>query len=516
MRFRKISPVMVCCFVVFSTINSFGARKILVPQDFPSIHAALGESDQGDTVFVKNGVYRENIALQDNVVVMGQEMLNTIIDGGRQGPCVIGADGATITGFTIKNGTTGILCKNTRPIIAGNFIVDNKGAGVHALITLPDISNNIIYRNEWTGIFLESSRASRTSINHNVILENGYCGIFCAHRTEVLIHNNILLENNQFGVYIAPEARKTRIIYNNIYMNRQPFNPLAVVNETNISKEPLFLSAGHPEYNYFVKPTSTCRGRGEGGTDIGLVTAKAVEVTGTDRDGDGISDDIDQCPDVAEDKDGFEDQDGCPDYDNDKDGIYDTQDKCPNDPEDRDGFEDEDGCPDPDNDKDGICDPWVAKEGKQSMYANICKGVDMCPNQPETFNGYKDDDGCPDEKPQEIKQKFILRGVNFKTASDELLEESYYVLEQSAFNSLEAYPNVKVEIAGFTDNQGKDDYNLVLSEKRARAVMNYLVNRGISPNRLTAKGYGKNHPIASNNTPEGRALNRRVEIIPSK
>jgi outer membrane protein OmpA-like peptidoglycan-associated protein len=324
------------------------------------------------------------------------------------------------------------------------------------------------------------------------------------------------MENKQYGVYIAPESSKTRIIYNNIYLNREPFNVNAVVNETNVSKNPLFISDGHPAYNYFVKPVSSCKGRGENGVDIGLITTKMVEVLGTDRDGDGIPDDVDQCPDVAEDKDGFEDQDGCPDYDNDKDGIYDTQDKCPNDPEDRDGFQDEDGCPDPDNDKDGICDPWVAKEGKQALYAKICKGVDLCPDQPETFNGYKDDDGCPDSKPQEIKQKLILRGVNFKTASDELLEESYYVLEQVVFNSLEAYPNVKVEISGHTDNQGGDEYNLVLSDKRAKSVMSYLVNRGISPQRLVAKGYGKNRPIASNATAEGRAQNRRVEITPIK
>jgi len=516
MSSKKIFSAMVVCCLLFSAISSFAGRKIVVPQDFPSIHAALGEADQGDTVFVSNGVYRENIAMQDNVVLMGQDMLKTIIDGRRIGPCVIGADGAVITNFTVINGTTGILCKNTRPVITRNLIVDNKGAGIHALITLPDINNNIIYRNEWTGIFLESSRGSRTSIDHNVILENGYCGIFCAHRTEVLIHNNILMENKQYGVYIAPESRKTRIIYNNVYLNREPFNVHAVVNETNISKEPLFISGGHPEYNYFVKPVSSCKGKGENGADIGLITTKMVEVLGTDRDGDGIPDDVDQCPDVPEDKDGFEDQDGCPDYDNDKDGIYDTQDKCPNDPEDRDGFQDEDGCPDPDNDKDGICDPWVAKEGKQALYANICKGVDLCPDQPETFNGYKDDDGCPDSKPQEIKQKLILRGVNFKTASDELLEESYYVLEQVVFNSLEAYPNVKVEIAGHTDNQGGDDYNLVLSDKRAKAVMSYLVNRGIAPDRLVAKGYGKNRPVASNATAEGRAQNRRVEIIPIK
>jgi OOP family OmpA-OmpF porin len=514
---RKISPAYFLYFlaVLVFISSSYAGRKIVVPQDFPSIHAALGEADEGDTVFVSKGIYRENIAMSDNVVLMGQDIVNTIIDGSRRAPCVLGADGGTITNFTIQNGTTGILCKNTRPIIVRNLIIDNKGAGIHALISLPDISNNIIYRNEWTGIFLESSRATRTSIDHNVILENGYCAIFCAHRTEVLIRNNILMNNNQYGVYIAPQAKKTRIIFNNIFMNRLAFNPNAVVNETNIYKEPLFISPGYSSFNYFVKPVSSCKGKGENGTDIGLITEKMVDALSTDRDGDGIPDDIDQCPDVAEDKDGFEDEDGCPDYDNDKDGIYDTQDECPNDPEDRDGFQDTDGCPDPDNDKDGICDPWVSEQGKQVKYLKICKGSDQCPNQPETFNGFKDDDGCPDEKPQEIKQAMVLRGVNFKTASAELLEESYYVLEQ-VYNSLEAYPSTRVEIQGHTDDQGGAQYNLVLSSQRAKSVMDYLIMRGISSDRLISRGYGKEKPKTSNVTAEGRAINRRVEVVPIK
>ncbi len=98
-----------------------------------------------------------------------------------------------------------------------------------------------------------------------------------------------------------------------------------------------------------------------------------------DSDKDGIPDALDKCPNEPEDKDGFEDSDGCPDLDNDGDGIPDDKDKCPNQAEDKDGFEDEDGCPDPDNDRDGIPD-----------------AQDKCPNQPETRNGYKDEDGCPD------------------------------------------------------------------------------------------------------------------------
>ncbi len=98
-----------------------------------------------------------------------------------------------------------------------------------------------------------------------------------------------------------------------------------------------------------------------------------------DRDGDGILDNTDKCPDEPEDTDGFEDHDGCPDRDNDADGVLDINDLCPNDPEDKDGFQDADGCPDPDNDGDGIIDR-----------------NDKCPSVAENKNGFEDEDGCPD------------------------------------------------------------------------------------------------------------------------
>src|SRR5262249_37441269 len=101
-----------------------------------------------------------------------------------------------------------------------------------------------------------------------------------------------------------------------------------------------------------------------------------------DRDGDGIPDDEDKCPDQPEDFDGFQDVDGCPDPDNDKDGILDKDDRCPNSPEDFDGDQDQDGCPegsDGDRDHDGILDSH-----------------DKCPDQPEDRDGFQDADGCPD------------------------------------------------------------------------------------------------------------------------
>ena len=133
-----------------------------------------------------------------------------------------------------------------------------------------------------------------------------------------------------------------------------------------------------------------------------------------DRDHDGVPDAVDKCPDVPEDKDGFEDKDGCPDLDNDNDGILDKDDKCPNEAEDFDQFEDEDGCPDPDNDKDGIddlhdacpLDPEDHKPPKPNDGCPLSKtdtdgdGImddkDKCPTDPEDKDGFEDEDGCPD------------------------------------------------------------------------------------------------------------------------
>ena len=225
-----------------------------------------------------------------------------------------------------------------------------------------------------------------------------------------------------------------------------------------------------------------------------------------DNDADGILDPNDKCPLEAEDKDGFQDDDGCPDPDNDKDGILDNADKCPLEPEDKDGFQDDDGCPDPDNDGDGILD-----------------ASDKCPDQPETKNGYQDEDGCPDEIPAKIK-KFTgaIQGINFRVNSDALLPTSNKVLDP-AVAVLKEFPDLKIEIQGHTDDQvikkgGKFADNLELSQARAESVRAYFVKKGLEENRISAKGYGASQPVLDPTGLKGaklnaaRAKNRRVEF----
>jgi outer membrane protein OmpA-like peptidoglycan-associated protein len=217
-----------------------------------------------------------------------------------------------------------------------------------------------------------------------------------------------------------------------------------------------------------------------------------------DRDGDGIPDDVDKCPDDPEDKDGFEDQDGCPDPDNDKDRILDVDDMCPNDPEDYDGFEDKDGCPDPDNDKDRILDV-----------------NDKCPNEPETYNGFQDDDGCPDQGKVIVRKGKleILDKIYFETDKTDIKPISFPLLDAIAA-TIKGNPQLQLlEIQGHADERGSDQHNLELTDGRAHAVMNALVERGVNPGTLRAKGYGETKPICTQHNENCWSQNRRVEFI---
>ncbi len=249
---------------------------------------------------------------------------------------------------------------------------------------------------------------------------------------------------------------------------------------------------------------------------------------GPDKDRDGIPNRKDACPDEPEDIDTFEDEDGCPDPDDDKDGIEDVDDECRLDPEDKDGFEDKDGCPDTDNDKDGIADENdqcrdKAEDEDGFEDSDGCPELDNdgdgyldtedgCTNAPETFNSYLDRDGCPDQIPDDLAEfAGAIPAIQFKVDSSILLSKSKPVLDKAA-RVLNKYPDLGVEIQGHASSEGNDEYNLRLSQERTEVVREYLISRGVDPDRLRARGYGETQPVATNDTEEGRTQNRRVEF----
>lgn len=252
----------------------------------------------------------------------------------------------------------------------------------------------------------------------------------------------------------------------------------------------------------------------------------------TDNDGDGIPDKEDACPDEAEDGDGFEDGDGCPDPDNDGDGIADGDDRCPLEPEDHDGDADEDGCPEEPGDRDGdrildkddSCpdepediDSFEDADGcpdPDNDGDGIADGDDKCPLEAEVFNGVDDEDGCPDESLVEIKgEKIELKAkIFFSTGKATIKEKSFPVLD-AAVKVMKAYPAITVRIEGHTDDRGAVAFNKKLSEARAKACLEYVAGKGVDASRMTAVGFGPEKPIADNTKKDGRAKNRRVEFV---
>jgi len=206
-----------------------------------------------------------------------------------------------------------------------------------------------------------------------------------------------------------------------------------------------------------------------------------------DRDGDGIVDRLDLCPDEP----GPKDNHGCPWPDRDGDGVPDHQDACPDTP----GLVEFQGCPDTDGDQ-------------------IPDHVDECPLEP----GPPENAGCPLPPEEEV---VVLEATRIRVHGTILFDFDKATLKPESFPLLDEvvallklHPEVgPISVEGHTDNVGTRAYNLDLSKRRAQAIVDYLVQQGIESTRLQSAGFGFDVPVASNEDPLGRAKNRRTEFI---
>jgi outer membrane protein OmpA-like peptidoglycan-associated protein len=148
----------------------------------------------------------------------------------------------------------------------------------------------------------------------------------------------------------------------------------------------------------------------------------------------------------------------------------------------------------------------LAKKGVETYWA--CRTKEGLAMLADARKLAQEAETCAPAGPKEV---IILSGVNFAFNSDKLTPESKAILDKQVAK-IKADPGMKVQVAGHTDIIGSDAYNQKLSEKRAKAVMDYFISQGIPASRLSSVGYGKTKPIAPNNTDEGRAKNRRVEL----
>jgi outer membrane protein OmpA-like peptidoglycan-associated protein len=250
-----------------------------------------------------------------------------------------------------------------------------------------------------------------------------------------------------------------------------------------------------------------------------------------DNDLDGLIDDVDRCPDQAEDKDLFDDSDGCPDPDNDVDGVLDDTDKCPLEAEDRDGNLDTDGCPDLDDDLDGVPDKQDKclreaedKDGFQDLDGCpdldndkdfITDDKDTCPNEAEVINGTDDEDGCPDRgnalvvlSPDRLE---MLENVVFKKTI--IQKDSFNLLNQVGAQ-LRVHPEIlRLRITVHVQPTKKPEADQRLSELRAFAIREYLIKYGIEEKRLEPRGFGGTKPLIDPKTKGAKDINERLELI---
>lgn len=264
---------------------------------------------------------------------------------------------------------------------------------------------------------------------------------------------------------------------------------------------------------------------------FGLALSFWGEEPSSDRDGDGILDDRDACPDEAEDMDGFEDANGCPDPDNDGDGVLDGADACPNEAEDLDGFEDDNGCPDLDNDGDGVPDltdrcPMDAEDVDGFQDDDGCPDLDhdgdgipdatdRCQTEPETVNGFEDEDGCPDTAPAapsatQLELEQLGQRVLFPRNRARVTGSSMPALRQ-VIQLLQEHPEIQeLRIEAHASSEGPSEANMELSRRRAEVVVGHLVRAGIARERLTTTALGDSQPEHTDGSEESHALNRRA------
>ncbi len=234
----------------------------------------------------------------------------------------------------------------------------------------------------------------------------------------------------------------------------------------------------------------------------GIVKYKGCPIP--DTDGDGVNDEIDQCITVP----GLAKYNGCPIPDTDGDGLNDEEDKCPTVP----GLAKYQGCPIPDTDGDGIND----EEDKCPTVAGLAKyqgcpipdtdgdGIndeeDRCPNVP----GVRSMQGCPEIKYEASSVTFAVNSAVLTSSGKAELDKLVAYLE--------THPDIRVKLDGHTDASGNDKINIPLSENRAISAKDYLVSKGINADRVSTEGHGSSEPVADNNTKEGKAKNRRIEV----
>ena len=264
--FEKRSFIILL-FFLFENIPS---NVLTVPgENIPNISTAIYKARFNDTIIVIPGIYKENIELKPGIVIFSKELFGAVLDGKGRGDVVKLSSESTISGFSIRNGNTGIISsRHSGNVITKCKIYKNRGSGIICTGNLPKIENNIIIYNEGSGIQALYINSGESSINHNTISFNGNNGVIFNGKLAVIIENNIITSNGSSGYKLNTNDKKTIITHNLFYGNHH-FK--FILPENNFSFDPLFVAPKRRTLNFSLQSMSKAIKKGNDNLNLGAL-----------------------------------------------------------------------------------------------------------------------------------------------------------------------------------------------------------------------------------------------------
>ncbi|MBN1309632.1 MAG: right-handed parallel beta-helix repeat-containing protein [Chitinispirillaceae bacterium] len=260
----KLRKVSFGFFALFPLLCSLDAASLNVPNNFPTIAAAMMAAKKGDTVEVEAGSYHEYVYVSPDITLLSRSLFKAILDGRGRGTVVTLGNNSVISGCEVRNGTIGIFSTANGVTISQCRIAFNQQTGIMCVGNLPRIEDNLIVYNKGSGIQGWDVRTTSSSINHNTVAYNGNNGISIGGNSSIILENNIIAYNSQFGLKPSEESVRIQMINNNFYQNAK-FT--TVLPSDNFSFNPMFLDA--PQLNFILDKSSRCIGRASDNQNIG-------------------------------------------------------------------------------------------------------------------------------------------------------------------------------------------------------------------------------------------------------
>ncbi|MBN1601478.1 MAG: right-handed parallel beta-helix repeat-containing protein [Chitinispirillaceae bacterium] len=263
MKYHNIKSTQLLLFFMLITQATF-ASSISVPDQYASIGMAMQKVKKGDTILVGNGVYNEHLYVAPGVTLISRNLFKVSIDGGGRETVVTLGNGASISGFEIRNGTIGVFSTSADVSILRCRIINNFQTGIMCVGNLPQIEDNIIIYNAGSGIQGWDVRSTSASINHNTIAFNSNHGISVGGNSTIIIENNIISNNTLLGLKVSDESVRITLINNNFFMNSKFSGTLP---SENFTLPPMYIDAG--KFNFMLDKNSQLIGKGTDNQDLG-------------------------------------------------------------------------------------------------------------------------------------------------------------------------------------------------------------------------------------------------------